>query len=33
MLYNGGSLRLATTAGYSWEMALNVGLNVSFDNM
>jgi hypothetical protein len=33
ILYKGDDIRLSTWACYSWEMALNVGLDVSFDNM
>jgi hypothetical protein len=33
ILYKADCLRLNICACYSWEMALNVGLEVSFDNM
>jgi hypothetical protein len=33
ILNKGDDLRLSICACYSWEMALNVGLDVSFDNM
>jgi hypothetical protein len=32
-LYNGDGLRLTVCVCYSWEMALNIGRDVSFDNM
>jgi hypothetical protein len=32
-LYKGDNLRLTIYACYSWEMALNITLIVSFDNM
>jgi hypothetical protein len=33
MLYKGGDLRLAAYAYYTWEMALNTGLDVSCYNI
>jgi hypothetical protein len=33
ILYKRDGLRFTTCACYSWEMALNVGLDVPFDNM
>jgi hypothetical protein len=33
MLYTGDGLRLAVCACYSLELALNVGLDASFDNI
>jgi hypothetical protein len=33
ILYKGEGVQWAICACYSWKMALNVGLTVSFDNM
>jgi hypothetical protein len=33
ILYKAGCLQLIISACYSWEMALNVALDVSFDNI
>jgi hypothetical protein len=33
VLYKGDGLRLTINVCYSWEMALSVGIDVSFDNM
>jgi hypothetical protein len=33
LLYKGNRLRLTACLCYSWEMALNVGHNISFDSM